>query len=472
MVIPIYKLLPESKFWQMTFLFVIFYNLQYFNWLGFSEHYVYMTEKAHKKSKQPVEEEYVPVAMEVPETMPSFLPVFYQNDLNGPHFIEYANKFITPAQVGGGFRKISLSIEDTIKFSADHTIAPLITNTPPKFSKDSIMVQKAVLKLTGSRESKQYKGDVFDFLEMLKKDPTLVDEAYVVFVRQTTEAKAETLIPTIKIFTTLASFYRPSDDLCPYVRAHVARLVSANPSGEIHDRVTFLYIRLCARIASHVNKGYTKDTALAAENDMEHDTIKFEVSLEEMMWHQRKKHPRLPIPHVFYTMTERFIELNAETTVGIFRLPGSMGKVNKCPAEANLGNDYLKGMALNDIGTLLKKWFRDIDGNVIPEEIAKQEIYCPGTVNSACRSADRLPDLTKWTVAYLVGFLRRLSLSSQVTQMGVPNLAMTFALNMTYVDEDDHLKATETASYVQSFLERLIERWDVSAIYPLPEGRV
>ena len=72
---------------------------------------------------------------------------------------------------------------------------------------------------------------------------------------------------------------------------------------------------------------------------------------------------------------------------------------------------------------------------------------------------------------YLVGFLRRMAKSEAVTLMGIPNLAMVFAPNISYIPSDaSPLNQAAMTNSVKTALAALIVSWDVSQIYPLNEN--
>jgi hypothetical protein len=87
------------------------------------------------------------------------------------------------------------------------------------------------------------------------------------------------------------------------------------------------------------------------------------------------------------------------------------------------------------------------------------------------RFADRLPDIPRLTLMYLIGFLRRVSLAVEFTKMTPHNLAICFAPNVVDMSGIyDTYKAGRVADAAKQFLVKLIEEWDTGEVYPPTEA--
>jgi hypothetical protein len=402
---------------------------------------------------------------------PVFLPPSIDEDANGPELEQLAKECFNTSTVGGVFSKKTLSPKEVITFSAEHTNEPLIKEIPKNHIKDAMVLQKAILKLTDVRKSKKFNGTCADLVAIANKHQSLKDEGYAVLIKQTNGSKGKDYIETMRILALWAKFVAPSKKIAPYLMAHLARQCKKTDMDvEMLRSAQFAYIRVSGKVNSH-----TTDTAKAEEinesiNDIDNTTICFGVSLEEVMWHQRDIFPKLYVPYIMHRMANTFITMGCLKTEGIFRLPGNASRVDQCPGKANRGEDIFKGLDVKDIATLIKMWFRTIQGNIIPEKFAAEHIYGNSKEPHEIPAiADKLPFLHKCTLMYLIGFLRKLSEASNETNMTSANLAMTFAMSMTYVSDDE---AVNTSSYIQCFLSALIDNWDVSSIYPLPQSMI
>ena len=129
--------------------------------------------------------------------------------------------------------------------------------------------------------------------------------------------------------------------------------------------------------------------------------------------------------------------------------------------RANLGKDVLTDAALDDIASLMKKWFREMTDLVIPNQFS--DFLTFSIKDGKCiQFAAALPPVNSMTLAYLVGFLQELATHESETKMGINNLSMVFAPNIVQPNDQQ-----PTALIGQQLLIELIQHWDVSSIYPL-----
>ena len=408
--------------------------------------------------------------MEFADQVPVFLPSSYEKDVSGPNLEEFSSSLFNQLTIGGLFSKHKLTVNESVSFSAHHTNETCLKNVPKKQQKDAILLQKGILLLIGVRESKQFKGDIGDLLVLGSKDQSLIDEGYAILAKASNGSKDDALINTLKIVALWAKYFKPSQEITPYLLSHFAKLARGdNLSSEARRHAEFAYIRVSGATRSHKTLKVNKSTANEELNDIDNSHLCFGYSLEEIMWHQRAQHPKLYIPYVLHQMASRFINMGCLQTEGIFRLPGNKAHYEPCPEKANKGEDFLQGLDVKDIATLIKNWFQKIDGFIISEEFAHEHIYKTyDDPNEIVNIANLLPPLNKCILMYLVGFLRYLATAQSITQMGENNLSMTFAMSISYIP--DNQEAVSTSTYVNYFIKVLIEKWDVNSIYPLPEN--
>ena len=407
--------------------------------------------------------------MEFQDKVPVFLPPNIDQDAAGPSLEELAKNFFTDAKTGGLFSKKTLSTQEAISFSKEHTNAPLLSSVSKNYVKDALLLQKGILKLTEVRDSKQFKGNIGDLVMMGSLDQCIADEGYVIFIKQSNGSPNPTLVKTMQLLALWAKYHLPSPELHPYILAQMAKLAKRTDfDNEVTAYVQFAYIRVSGRIRSHISHKPTKEQIEESVDDLNNSKLCFGISLEEIMWHQRVEKPKMYVPNVMHKMANTFINIGCLNTEGIFRLPGNATRVESCPEKANKGEDFLKGLDVKDVATLIKLWFRTIEGFIVSEEFARANIYKEHK-NTAdiIALANQLPFLNKCTLMYLIGFLRRLAAAQATTAMSEANLAMTFAMSISYVPDDE---AVTTNQYIHYFLTVLIKEWDVSAIYPLPSS--
>jgi len=104
---------------------------------------------------------------------------------NRAEFDALAKEFFNEVKIGGLFSRKTLSQKEAVQYTADRSNDPILKTVPKALIKDAQLVQKAIFKLTGVHESKMFKGTAADFVLLAAKDQCLIDEAYIVFAKQT-----------------------------------------------------------------------------------------------------------------------------------------------------------------------------------------------------------------------------------------------------------------------------------------------
>jgi hypothetical protein len=177
--------------------------------------------------------------------------------------------------------------------------------------------------------------------------------------------------------------------------------------------------------------------------------------------------PKLPIPIILHQMVEYMIGIGCEQFEGVFRLPGNLRKVDEMAAEANRGGDAISGSVMNDIASLLKKWFRDLPDPVVNVDslsLLKEAFETKDYLGFV----EKMPTAHRMTLMYLIGFMQKLVPSEEVTMMGPKNLAICFGPNIVQAEDGADEKTIKMLSDVAiEFITTLVNDWDTSPVFPL-----
>ncbi|KAK8837766.1 Rho GTPase activating protein 39 [Tritrichomonas musculus] len=360
------------------------------------------------------------------------------------------------------FASLFLKKQKTFEYSNQPLKDNLIVTLKKNEVKLALKMNKLVLKLTGA--SSQKKSELLDLIHAIKENKFLVDEIYCQVWKQLINAPPDSLNVGLQTFLVLATLFMPGLPLHKFLLHHIATLATDN------DYAKFVFIRLQA-ICSNINGEQTlvfDDDAsiLAIPSHPTQALYNFGVSLWEISFHQKRTLPKLPIPKVMYEMTTHIKKFNGFTKVGIFRLPGNMKRVEALIYKGNHGEEYLEGEDIETVASLFKRWLRDIPGKIINEELVFKLMEI-GNSDEAIKFAEELEFPFKMVLRFLAGFLRDVAQSKDVNQMHEKNLAMVFGPNV--VSSNDKVNPMELQARVQFFMQSLIEKWDVSDIYPLPQ---
>jgi hypothetical protein len=188
------------------------------------------------------------------------------------------------------------------------------------------------------------------------------------------------------------------------------------------------------------------------------------------MWCQRVRFPLLRVPVLPHQIATAMLLHGAEQREGIFRLPGTMKKVKELEIAVGRGPAALKIAELNDLGSLLKSWYGSLPQPLVTRDVA-EKLRIGEEPARYVEAADALETINRLTLMYLIGFLQRVAKAEEATKMGPKNLAICFSPNLIDMSAaSDPTKAAEASDIAQAFVIALIEHWDTSEVYPLPES--
>ncbi|OHS94035.1 RhoGAP domain containing protein [Tritrichomonas foetus] len=327
---------------------------------------------------------------------------------------------------------------------------------------------KSILKYTGVRDSKECVGTVNSIIDMIQKgDSGLVDEIFVQLIKQSNECPGKYLKKTLNLILVVVCTYLPSEKIRSVMLSHLARL---SKDEKVKELAIWCYIKFqnLINVGISIEKEKITPVYLKSIPDLiKQKNKRFDVSLADIMFYQHDEYPFCPIPYVMHQIAETLIQKDCETHQGIFRLPGDLRKVDKFIDQINQGSlDFLSSEKVDDLASLFKLWVRQLSGSIVNAQLTTELLNIKGADNFL-KFVNKLEPLNRNVLMYLVGFLKRLSLSSQITMMDVSNLAMVFGPNIVYSVNSDPIYQTKLSSHSSSFLNALINKWDVSSIYPL-----
>jgi hypothetical protein len=195
------------------------------------------------------------------------------------------------------------------------------------------------------------------------------------------------------------------------------------------------------------------------------EALQIGVSLYECMWKQRRSHPSVPIPMLMLMLEKAIIDKKARETEGIFRKVGNIRHVEETVIKINRGDkNWTDGLLVHDLGSLYKLWIRNVPGNIVDVQ-KSQRIF---NNEDPLQLVNELTPLNRNVLMHVVGFLKDLATFEPVTKMGVSNLALVLGLSICASPPTDNpIVIQDFPLHTKAFLEKLINEWDVSAMYPI-----
>ena len=400
----------------------------------------------------------------------TFLPPDISSSIHQFQIHDFARQFFRQHRTNHVFNRKRIALDALVSFSADLITEPLLEALDKNCTKLSLQTFKWILQYTGVIPTKSPILCGENIVNTLLLNPALRDEVYFQLIKQTSHTPSnEFLVKGMELFLILSTIFPSSRNSENWIKAHLSQM-SKHPDLLIHSISQFSYIRFSSRCAigkpkENLEVNYIKKIP----QQVSLNWLTFGASIYEMLWNQRLKEPKLPIPFIIYYLSEHILRKGAEKTEGIFRLPGNLKKVDEMANLINDGKECILNSPLNDIASLFKKLFRELPDPVVPVNRVMDILNLFEDDNKDYITfAETLPKPHKMVLKYLVGFLQHLCKFSEITKMDAKNFSIVFGPNILQANDiTEHNQAKKFAIISNEFLKILIEKWDTSDIYPL-----
>jgi hypothetical protein len=411
-----------------------------------------------------------------PAASPAFNPTLRQS-IHRFQVADYAREYFREHHTGIFRRRVPM--ETLSQWQSTPISGALLKSVADKFSKLALKMFKLILSYTGADPPAvgDY-DDIVSILAMVTRTVELRDELFFQLIKQTQgcslqdeREKVECEIRTWQIFLVAATAFPSTRNAEIPIRQYLSQVVVAD-NERAATIASFTLMRFNTRClwGKPLDVNFDVSEVLSIVNDPWKETPPFAASLEEHMWAQRKRYPLLPVPRMPHLIATAMLAQGAERREGIFRLPGNGKTVKKLIASISKRLNVIEGAELNDLASLFKSWYGSLPESLVSKELVTN-LGEAAVSQQYVDFADGLPELSKLTLMYLIGFLRKLSLSVEFTKMTPRNLAICFAPNIVDLSGIfDTVKATQLAEVAQQFMVALIEEWDVTEAYPPTEA--
>jgi len=383
--------------------------------------------------------------------------------------ISYAKDSFRPQKSGVLSRKV-IPIQKVLEFQSSPIKQSLLQDLIPVQSKVAVNCFKLILSITDVTSLKgTLKDNIKLLLEMVVNNSSIIDEVFFQLAKQTGSCPiTHSATKGWELFLTFASLLIPSSEVLPYLLGYCANsALEANPNSNL-AALSFIRMQIRNSMGYSIKKAPTDQELDLYCNFSQLPPKQFNVSLYEIMWNQREKYPKLPFPYIEYVMIDQIIKKRGYQTTGLFRLPGNMRLVNELSTKVDTDISCLNDVNLHDVGSLLKMWFRNMTIPVVPFA-RNDDLFVSHRDHKDLDFVETLPKINRYTLMYLIGFLKEAASHSSATQMHDNNLAIVFGPNIVQAaeNETDSSKLQAISSYANDFVLYLIQNWDTSEIYPL-----
>jgi hypothetical protein len=307
--------------------------------------------------------------------------------------------------------------------------------------------------------------------------PDLRDEVYFQLLKQTLKNDNESVrARTWDLLLIVATAIPASAAAEHEIKSHIAAHVAAG--GPVAGIARFVFVRFAARCAEGVPLAPVPPGLLASlPRDPYESTVVFGASVYEQLLTQKRRYPRLPIPFVVPVLARVLVDRGALAWEGVFRRCGELGVVSRIVGAINEGRDIAETVAatpdcrMNELAQIFKLWFSRLPERLVSGEHCALLRKVFQTTKDYLGLVHQLPLAHQYTLKFLIGFLQQIAKAETVTRMSPDNIGIVFGQALvTPSTSDDPLAVQSQISLTTEFTSALLEQWDTSDIYPVPEA--
>lgn len=399
--------------------------------------------------------------------IPSYLPSTVLGDQTIINLRTFAKENMNVKKHKSFLKKSTYQIDDAIQAEENTSSIPLLKSTDPKLAKTAIKAFTYILDY-GKRKQDSPPSAFVRSIEAAN-NRTLIDEVYMQLVKQTrNNPSVDATIRTYELLLIFSTLFAASATMTPVIKQALA-LAALGTNKIIAAPAQLAYIRFLSRcVANDDLKNVTDKWIDSIPSHTQDGRMFLGASIYELLWQQKKQYPNLTIPIFEHQCIQALISLEVYQENKIFILPGNKAKINEIIEKIESGDkNALNEMSLIDLGALFKRWFSSLPDPLIPRELQEKVVESVKT-GDFMNVINDMPFAYRQTLAYLIGFMKKFA-SKASAQKGFEIRPMTylFGANLVKVSCDDPMKMKFLSEKSAQFIELLIEKWDVSNVYPL-----
>jgi hypothetical protein len=401
-------------------------------------------------------------ARAVATSLPSYFPLSIHTDQN---LVDIATFVRTHFRVYRKPPRKGHVPDDQSVFDDSPSAVPLLKTVDHKGAKAAAKLFAYVLAYGRSTNDKP----VSSYVDIINSNLDLVDEAYMQVIRQTRQNPSpECCLRMWQLLLVLATLFLASPVMQPVIRQTLAIVAFAEQKA-IAQIAQLAYLRFHARcqVGSHMRSAAAAFIdAIPRHCDECHFT--FGASLCELVWRQRKTHPKLKIPVFLHQICAALRARGAFDSGGAFKTAGNQRIVDRVCTDVDHGRNAIADADLTTLTAIFKRWLAMLPGPLVPVEFYPK-LSDRGDARLAVQIADALPRMYQDSLAYVIGFLREFVRAEVRTGMAVSAVAMMFGVCVVRPANMNPERMKELYNLSGNFVAGLIQTWDVSDVYPMEE---
>jgi hypothetical protein len=385
-------------------------------------------------------------------------------------FEQFAATAFRKHRTGSRLAGSPVALEHLISFTTVPLKKPLLQAVPRELKRAGAQMFDMLLQYTNVKPCTHPGSVLLHILSALREHRILIDEFFCQLVKQTINNRNPTfLFRTWELFLFIASIFPISSTHYKWVLAQIARSTT-DGDARVGSISAFVFIRFETRFLLQTPVDYTHDKHWLDNIPMHitRGTACFGVLLYEIMWCQKFRYSILPIPYVLYYLIDILKQRDAVNTVGLFRTPAREEIVKEMLTIVNGDMTVLDKGDVHVTAHLLVEWIRQLPNPMVPIQLLDM-LLTMAAANKFLGFLDKMPQVHRFTLTYIVGFLQAVAANAEVNRMTSPELARIFgpvvvnsARSIKEAPEIERVDAVGVA-----FIMKLIDSCDPSLVWPL-----
>jgi hypothetical protein len=352
---------------------------------------------------------------------------------------------------------------------------PLMRGLPDALQPLALEAFRLILVYSGVERDAKPAAAAGRLLELVHAHPPLRDEAFFQLIKQVGgSANEDCRRRTWELFLIVATTMPASPESEPEICENIGRHVDARDAAvALFAQFCFIRFRTRCALGAPLWPLSAKEIAVIP-TQIAVRRISFSGSIYEHLIVQRAQYPRMPVPLIIYLLARALLQGGCLTARGLFRISGEATVVSSMITDIDSTHDVmvvLKGKRVHDLATAFKLWFTRLPVRIVPPDCAGLLREVHQTTKDYMKFLEDLPPAHVTTLKFLCGFLKEVATAEAETQMGLRNLVLIFSASLVHLPEiDDPLTVSAHAEVAQEFMMTLLDKWDTSDIYPIPEA--
>ncbi|KAJ6226331.1 rho gtpase activation protein [Anaeramoeba flamelloides] len=305
-------------------------------------------------------------------------------------------------------------------------------------------------------------------LEIGINNAELRDEIYVQISKQTTRnPNPHSNLRGWGAMCLVTQTFPPSNDLIDYLKKLFNYYIK-NSKDHILEFAQYCKRKLNLIILKKSGFKLPSDRMIKRIFAVPYDPIVFNTTLEKCMIAQKKLHPNEIIPHVLTFLIEKIKNSKNFLKEGLFRVPGNAKKINELKELLNSGVFEIEDPEIDNAfnyASTLKSWLRDLTEPLVPFSLV-DSILNSDKEAQMIDIVQKIPQLQKYTLAYLILFIKDLIDPKIVkkTKMDKQSLVLMFAPNIIRVKKQTLNIVVQINAKRNLFLTSLLNEWQIDEI--------